>query len=55
MTRLACPKCGESYIAFPPDETHKKISRYPDRNTIPRTVKCETCGTLNRIYWRNPD
>ncbi len=55
MTRFACPKCGESYDAFPPDETHRKISRYPDRNTIPSSVKCETCGATNRIYWRNSD
>ena len=55
MGLFACPKCGESYNAFPPNSTHKKSSRYPDRNTIPSTMKCEVCGTVNRIYWKKPD
>ena len=55
MGLFACPKCGESYHAFPPNSTHKKSSRYPDRNTIPTTLKCEMCGTINRIYWKKPD
>ena len=55
MGLFACPKCGESYHAFPPNNTHRKSSRYPDRNTIPTTLKCEMCGTINRIYWKKPD
>jgi ribosomal protein L32 len=52
MTHFSCPKCGETYDAFPPDEKHRKASKFPDRNTMPVTNKCNICGTINRIYWR---
>jgi len=55
MVQFGCPKCGESYEAFPPDETHRKVSKYPDRNTIPTTNKCNICGNINRIYWRTQE
>lgn len=55
MVRFACLKCGESYNAFPPNETHRKVSKYPDRNTIPATIKCNICGNTIRIYWRSQE
>ena len=53
MTMFACPKCGESYIATPPDSDHKKSTKYPDRDTIPTSIKCKMCGNLNTIYWKS--
>ncbi|MGN6614801.1 MAG: hypothetical protein ACTHKF_06720 [Candidatus Nitrosocosmicus sp.] len=53
MVQYACPKCGEPHNAQPPDNTHRKLSRYPDRNTLSINVKCETCGSEYRLYWRS--
>ncbi len=53
MRLFACPKCGETYNAFPPDEMHTISSKYPDRNTIPVNTKCEMCGHINTIYWKS--
>ena len=53
MTVFACPKCGESYIATPPDSDHKKSTKYPDRDTIPTSFECKMCGNLNTIYWKS--
>ncbi len=55
MAHFSCPKCGEPYDAFPPDDKHRKVSKFPDRNTIPVTNKCNICGTINRIYWRTQE
>ncbi len=53
MTLFACPKCGESYNVTPPDSDHKKPTKYPDRDTIPTSIECKMCGTLNTIYWKS--
>ncbi|HYF98758.1 MAG TPA: hypothetical protein VD815_01575 [Candidatus Saccharimonadales bacterium] len=52
MVLLACPKCGESYSASPPDSVHKKLSKYPDRDTFPHTINCKMCGHVITIYWK---
>lgn len=52
MVLLACPKCGESLKAIPPNNTHKKLSKYPDRNTMPIKITCNTCGYINTIFWK---
>ncbi len=46
MAHFSCPKCGEPYDAFPPDDKHRKVSKFPDRNTIPVTNKCNICVRL---------
>ena len=53
MVQYSCSKCGEPCKVFPPDKTHRRISRYPDRNTISNLIKCNMCGSEFRIYWRN--
>jgi hypothetical protein len=52
MVLIACPKCGESYSASPPDSGHKKLAKYPDRNTFPHTIECKMCGNVITIYWK---
>lgn len=52
MVLISCPKCGESYSASPPDPAHKKLAKYPDRDTFPYTIECKMCGNVITIYWK---
>ena len=53
LTQYSCSKCGEAYKVFPPDNIHRKISRYPDRNTVSTQIKCNICGSEFKVYWKS--
>lgn len=51
--RFSCPKCGASYVGYPPDDYHQiaSIKQSEVGDPIKVEYRCEKCRSTNVLYW----
>jgi hypothetical protein len=51
--KFGCVKCGSPFEVYPPDSDHALLLMEPckEGDSIPLTVTCEKCKTVNTRHW----